>query len=144
MVTDPDRFGEDDLVERQKRPWDSRTSRFQFMLDTSLSDAEKFPLKISDLIVTSVNPTHAPDNIIWSSDPANLIKDIAYVGLPGDYAYGPVKRRLGCLRWDNLARLTRRVEDRMRQLRLLSPAETVYCTAHEMRVIRTDIQTEPF
>ena len=28
----------------------------QFMFDTSLSDAEKFPLKISDLVVTSVNP----------------------------------------------------------------------------------------
>ena len=67
----------------------------QFMLDTSLSDAEKFPLKISDLIVTSVNPTHAPDNIVWSNDPANVIKDIAYVGLPGDYVQSnAVKRRM--------------------------------------------------
>ncbi|BCV06514.1 MAG: hypothetical protein CM15mV135_290 [uncultured marine virus] len=31
----------------------------QFMLDTSLSDAEKFPFKMADLIVTSVNPNTA-------------------------------------------------------------------------------------
>jgi len=92
MVTDPDRFAEDDLVEREASMGRSNFM-LQFMLDTSLSDAEKFPLKVSDLIVTSVNPTHAPDNIIWSNDPANLIKDISYVGLPGDYAYGPVQSK---------------------------------------------------
>ena len=92
MVTDPDRFAEDDLIEREASMGRSNFM-LQFMLDTSLSDAEKFPLKISDLIVTSVNPTHAPDNIIWSNDPANLIKDISYVGLPGDYAYGPVQSK---------------------------------------------------
>ena len=92
MVTDPDRFAEDDLIEREASMGRSNFV-LQFMLDTSLSDAEKFPLKVSDLIVTSVNPTHAPDNIIWSNDPANLIKDISYVGLPGDYAYGPVQSK---------------------------------------------------
>ena len=44
----------------------------QFQLDTSLSDAEKFPLKMADLVVTSVNPTTAPDNVIWCSDPRML------------------------------------------------------------------------
>jgi hypothetical protein len=37
----------------------------QFMLDTSLSDAEKFPLKVPDQVVTSVNPTDAPDAVVW-------------------------------------------------------------------------------
>ena len=53
----------------------------------SLSDAEKFPLKMADLIVTSVNPTEAPDNIIWCSDPRNVLKELPTVGLPGDYFY---------------------------------------------------------
>ena len=61
----------------------------QFMLDTSLSDAEKFPLKMADLVVTSVNPSSAPDNVVWCSDPQNLIKDLPTVGLPGDYFYSP-------------------------------------------------------
>jgi hypothetical protein len=61
------------------------------MLDTSLSDAEKFPLKMADLIVTAVNPESAPEAIIWSADPANCIKDLPIVGLPGDYFYSPVQ-----------------------------------------------------
>jgi len=63
----------------------------QFQLDTSLSDAEKFPLKMADLVVTSVNPTSAPDNVVWCSDPANVIKDAPTVGLPGDYFYSPMQ-----------------------------------------------------
>ena len=89
-VTDPDRFGADDLLEREAAMGRSNFM-LQFMLDTSLSDAEKFPLKISDLVVTSVNPESAPDAVVWCADPANLIKDIAYVGLPGDYAYSPMQ-----------------------------------------------------
>jgi len=63
----------------------------QFQLDTSLSDAEKFPLKMSDLVVTSVNPDNAPDACIWCSDPSNVIKDLPTVGLPGDYFYSPMQ-----------------------------------------------------
>jgi len=63
----------------------------QFQLDTSLSDAEKFPLKMADLIVTSVNADTAPQNVIWCSDPANVIKDAPTVGLPGDYFYSPMQ-----------------------------------------------------
>jgi len=63
----------------------------QFQLDTSLSDAEKFPLKMADLIITSVNPDTAPENLIWCSDPANVIKDAPTVGLPGDYFYSPMQ-----------------------------------------------------
>ena len=89
-VTDPDRFNEDDLVDREASMGRSNFM-LQFMLDTSLSDAEKFPLKMADLIVTAVNPTDAPDNIIWCSDPQNVIKDLPTVGLPGDYFYSPMQ-----------------------------------------------------
>ena len=88
--TDPDRFNDDDLVEREASMGRSNFA-LQFMLDTSLSDAEKFPLKMSDLIITSVNPTKAPDNIIWCSDPRNVLKDLPTVGLPGDYFYSPMQ-----------------------------------------------------
>ena len=85
-----DRFSEDDLVEREASMGRSNFM-LQFMLDTSLSDAEKFPLKNADLVVTSVNPTDAPENIIWCSDPANMLKDLPTVGLPGDYFYSPMQ-----------------------------------------------------
>ena len=61
------------------------------MLDTSLSDSEKFPLKMADLIVTAVNPESCPEAIIWSADPKNVIKDAPTVGLPGDYFHSPVQ-----------------------------------------------------
>ena len=89
-VTDPDRFGNEDLIEREASMGRSNFM-LQFQLDTSLSDAEKFPLKMSDLVVTSVNPTKAPDNIVWCSDPSNVIKDLPTVGLPGDYFYSPMQ-----------------------------------------------------
>lgn len=89
-VTDPDRFGDEDLVEREASMGRSNFM-LQFMLDTSLSDAEKFPLKFQDLIITSVNPTKAPDSVVWCSDPRNCLKDLPTVGLPGDYFYSPMQ-----------------------------------------------------
>jgi hypothetical protein len=88
--TDPDRFDSTDLLEREASMGRSNFM-LQFMLDTSLSDAEKFPLKNADLIVTSVNPTSAPESVIWCSDPQNVIKDLPTVGLPGDYFYSPMQ-----------------------------------------------------
>jgi hypothetical protein len=88
--TDPDRFEDLDLLEREAAMGRSNFM-LQFMLDTSLSDAEKFPLKNADFIVTSVNPTTCPDSIVWCSDPQNVIKDLPVVGLPGDYFYSPMQ-----------------------------------------------------
>lgn len=89
-VTDPDRFDDDDLIEREASMGRSNFM-LQFMLDTSLSDAEKFPLKMADLVITSVNPSRAPEAVVWCSDPANVIKDAPTVGLPGDYFYSPMQ-----------------------------------------------------
>jgi hypothetical protein len=88
-VTD-DRFDDEDLIEREAAMGRSNFM-LQFMLDTSLSDAEKFPLKMADLIVTSVNPDKCPESILWCSDPQNVIKDAPTVGLPGDYFYSPMQ-----------------------------------------------------
>ena len=89
-VTDPDRFANDDLIEREAAMGRSNYM-LQFQLDTSLSDAEKFPLKMADLVVTSINRDTAPDRIVWCSDPQNVIKDLPTVGLPGDYFYSPMQ-----------------------------------------------------
>ena len=88
--TDPDRFSSSDLLEREASMGRSNFM-LQFQLDTTLSDAEKFPLKFQDLIITSVNPTQAPDSVVWCSDPRNILKDLPTVGLPGDYFYSPMQ-----------------------------------------------------
>ena len=84
------RFNEGDLLERESAMGRSNFM-LQFMLATSLSDAEKFPLKFADLVVNPVNPENAPENIIWCSSPENIIKDLPCVGLPGDYYYSPMQ-----------------------------------------------------
>jgi hypothetical protein len=54
----------------------------QYMLDTSLSDAERYPLKLHDLIVFSLNAEKAPRTIQWGpdTDRKNIIKDIPNLG----------------------------------------------------------------
>jgi len=85
-----DRFSDEDLLQREASMGRSNFM-LQFQIDTTLSDAQKFPLKMADLVVTSVNPTTAPENIIWCSDPSKVIKDTPTVGLPGDYFYSPMQ-----------------------------------------------------
>ena len=82
------RFNETNLIEREAAMGRSNFM-LQFMLDTSLSDAEKFPLKFQDLIVTPLGMECA-ERYAWSADPRYMIKDLNPVGLPGDRFYGPM------------------------------------------------------
>ena len=84
------RFGDSDLLNRESKG----RSRFflQFMLDTTLSDAERYPLKQNDLIVFPINSNKAPETIQWGrhSDRLNVRDDIPNVGFTGDYFMGPL------------------------------------------------------
>ncbi|UAW01107.1 terminase large subunit [Synechococcus T7-like virus S-TIP28] len=82
------RFSDLDLIEREAAMGRSNF-QLQFMLDTSLSDAEKFPLKFQDLIITPLGMECA-ERYAWSADPRYMIKDLNPVGLPGDRFYGPM------------------------------------------------------
>jgi hypothetical protein len=53
--TDPQRFDDEDLLERELSYGRSGFA-LQFQLDTSLSDTERYPLKLADLICMSVDP----------------------------------------------------------------------------------------
>lgn len=87
--TDPKRFNEIELMEREAAYGRSGFA-LQFMLDTSLSDAEKYPLKTSDLIITSLHNEKAPISIAWASSPEYQIKDLPNVGFTGDRWYKPM------------------------------------------------------
>lgn len=88
--TDPKRFTEDDLLERELSYGRSGFC-LQFMLDTKLSDAERYPLKLSDLIVMNCSPTDGPEKLVWSAHPANVHNDLPCVGLNGDKFYLPAQ-----------------------------------------------------
>ena len=77
------RFSEEDLRQRELS-YGLSGFKLQFMLDTTLSDAEKYPLKTRDLIISDLEPTRAATNIRWSSEDKYIIKDIPNVGFSGD------------------------------------------------------------
>lgn len=85
---EPTRFHRMELAERRASYGNSGYA-LQFMLDTSLSDANKYPLKLSDLVVTDVNPYEAPSVVIWSNDPTRAIGDLQSVGMGKDRYYLP-------------------------------------------------------
>ena len=87
---DPDRFNSIDLMEREASYGRSGFS-LQFMLDTSLSDQDRYPLKLSDLIISSINPDHAPEKVIWSNSPEYSLPDLPCVGFNGDRYYRPAQ-----------------------------------------------------
>jgi hypothetical protein len=86
--TDPLRFDAEDLLERELSYGRSGFA-LQFQLDTSLSDADKYPLKLSDLIIMGVDSEKAPEKPVWTRDPRNKLSDLPNVGLPGDFFYSP-------------------------------------------------------
>ena len=86
--TDPLRFDVEDLLERELSYGRSGFA-LQFQLDTSLSDADKYPLKLSDLIIMGIDDTTAPEKPVWTKDPRNKLTDLPNVGLPGDFFYSP-------------------------------------------------------
>ena len=81
------RFSEINLLEREQSM--SRSNfMLQFMLDTSLSDALKFPLKLSDFSVMPLDPSKGPSDVVWGSDKETLL-DLPAVALPGDRWHRP-------------------------------------------------------
>lgn len=88
-TTDPKRFSDTDLEERYLS-YGKAGFALQFMLDTSLADADKYPLKLSDLIVTEVHPKEAPTEMAWSSKRDLQHTDLPLHGLAGDRYYRPM------------------------------------------------------
>jgi len=86
-TTEP-RFTEEDLIRREAR-YGKSGFKLQFMLDTTLSDAEKYPLKLNDLIVTDLDPAMGPASITWSSEGSKEITEIPNVGFRGDKLHRP-------------------------------------------------------
>ena len=62
----------------------------QFMLDTRLSDAERYPLKVSDLIVMDIPTQEAPEKVSWSSDSQYIVEELPNVAFNGDHYHKPM------------------------------------------------------
>ena len=85
---DPLRFPEVDLREREMSFGRSGFA-LQFMLDTTLSDADRYPLKLNDLVIMDCRGSVAPEKIVWSSDPRLNREDLFNLGFNGDRLHRP-------------------------------------------------------
>lgn len=81
--TDEVRFDDTDLKERELS-YGKAGFALQFMLNPNLSDAEKYPLKLRDLIVADLDPASSPMVYQWLPNPQNKREDVPNVGLMGD------------------------------------------------------------
>lgn len=86
--TDPLRFSEDMIIKLEAEG----RSKFamQQMLDTTLSDIERYPLKCSDLVVMDCDKEIAPEKVAYGSAPNQVLKDIPCNGIGTDRYYSPI------------------------------------------------------
>lgn len=87
QATQPERFSDEVLLERMAKIG-PKLFALHYKLDTSLADFEKFPLRLSDLIVIDVHPDMCPEKIIWAN--SKPMKGVPAFGLTGDVIYEPM------------------------------------------------------
>tara|TARA_R110002124_G_scaffold136598_1_gene299494 strand:- start:2900 stop:4609 length:1710 start_codon:yes stop_codon:yes gene_type:complete len=87
--TDPLRFQEEDLLEREAS-YGKAGFAMQFMLSTQLSDMERFPLKVRDLIVMSVDNEQGPLRLTWGPLEDRALNDLPNAAMRGDRMYPPM------------------------------------------------------
>lgn len=87
--TDPKRFDDKDLMEREAS-YGKAGFAMQFQLSTQLSDLERFPLKVRDLIVMSIDGDTAPLKLQWGPLEDRAYRDIPCVAMRGDHLYPPM------------------------------------------------------
>ena len=89
--TDPKRF--DDIeIEKRRLSYGRAGFALQFMLNTNLSDYEKYPLKVADLIIDSLDPHETSTKWAWANGSAQRLGDIPCVAMNGDMYYAPLSR----------------------------------------------------
>lgn len=86
-ATQPERFDKETLAGRLARIGPANFS-LQFRLDTSLSDEEKYTLKLKDILVTDFGHDVGPRKVVHATSDA--WKNIPSFGLSGDLVYRPM------------------------------------------------------
>jgi hypothetical protein len=83
---DPQRFSTLDLAEREAE-YGKAGFALQFMLSTKLSDEDRYPLKVRDLIVMDTQVDKAPMKVEWLPDYKREAKTLPNLAMSGDRFY---------------------------------------------------------
>lgn len=87
--TENARFPDEDLLGRELA-YGKSMFNLQFMLDQSLADIDRYPLKINDMVVTDLDPEYCFEKYVWCNDPDKAWPDLTCVGMAGDRFYRPL------------------------------------------------------
>jgi len=85
--TQPERFSKEVLLDRQAKVGPTLFG-LHYKLDTSLADAQKYPLKLEDLLVVDFDHELVPEKVVWGS--SNPKKNVPSFGMSGDKVYEPM------------------------------------------------------
>jgi hypothetical protein len=86
---EPRRFGEMILLDKHMSQGNTGF-QLQYMLDPTLADEDRHPLKLRDLIVMDINPDRAPEKVVWATGSELVVNDVPNVGLLGDKFHKPM------------------------------------------------------
>lgn len=98
----PEMFPDDLLIEKEVSQGSSKF-QLQYMLNTRLSDSDRYPLKLSSLIIAPFNNEQGLVSPVWTSDDryriakkllSNQDTDKLYTTMPMDYEVRPFERSL--------------------------------------------------
>lgn len=81
--TDPQRFNEADLNERRAE-YGKAGYALQFLLNTRLSDDDRYPLKVRDLIIMDTQVDKAPMKVEWLPDYKRELTKLPNLAMAGD------------------------------------------------------------
>lgn len=89
--TDPQRFNDEEIFKR-RLSYGKAGFALQFLLNTNLSDAEKYPLKVQDFIVDDLDMEESSLKWAWANGYGQRLKEVPCVALKGDFFYAPFTR----------------------------------------------------
>lgn len=75
QASDPQRYDEDLCVEKELE-FGPEGYQLQYMLDTTLSDAMRTRIKLSDAIVAALGTDAAPDTLFYAAAPQNRVQSV--------------------------------------------------------------------
>lgn len=99
--TEPTRFSDEDLRAREMS-WGKAGFALQFMLDTSLSDVERYPLRLGDIMCMSLDRRTGPDLVSWGSGDHLALKDVQTISFDGDRVHRPASVSDSFSKWEQI------------------------------------------
>lgn len=86
--TEPSRFPKE-LLEERRLSIGAKAFALQYMLDMNLTDIDKYPLKMRDIIIAHLETLRAPLEIAWAPSWNNRITDLENFGFEDDELHWP-------------------------------------------------------